>query len=81
LFGRRAIRRDHWKAIWLRQPEGEGAWELFDLTADPGETDDLAQREPATLAELIAAWERYAADTGVVGVPASIFEMEGELLG
>ncbi|EQB01957.1 hypothetical protein L288_17195 [Sphingobium quisquiliarum P25] len=81
LFGRRAIRRDNWKAIWLRQPEGEGAWELFDLSADPGETDDLAQREPAILAELIAAWDRYAADTGVVGVPASIFEMEGELLG
>lgn len=81
LFGRRAIRRDQWKAVWLRQPEGVGAWELFDLSRDPGETDDLAAREPEILAELIGAWDRYVAETGVVSVPASIFELDLNLVG
>jgi len=81
LFGRRAIRRDQWKAVWLRQPEGVGAWELFDLSRDPGETDDLAAWEPEILAELIGAWDRYVAETGVVSVPASIFELDLNLVG
>jgi len=76
LFGRRAIRRDSYKAIWLRSPEGEGRWQLYDLDADPGEIDDLTEQRPAILAELVSAWNRYAAQAGIVDVPASVFEMD-----
>ena len=78
LFGRRAIRRGQWKALWLREPEGPGEWQLYDLAADPGEMNDLAAREPALLASLIEAWDRYAATCGVVDGPVSIFEMADE---
>jgi arylsulfatase A-like enzyme len=77
LFGRRAIRRDRWKALWLRQPEGVAAWQLYDLVADPGEMQDRAVDEPGILAELIAAWDRYAAATGVLDTPISYFEIDG----
>jgi arylsulfatase len=77
LFGRRGIRRGRWKAIWLRPPEGEARWELFDLAADPGETDDLAAREPQVLAELVEAWGRYVRETGVVETPTSLYELDG----
>ncbi|SFR90483.1 arylsulfatase [Sphingomonas jatrophae] len=76
LFGRRAIRRDRWKAVWLRTPEGTAAWQLYDLAADPGETQDRAADEPALLAELIAAWGRYVAQVGVVEGPVSLFELD-----
>lgn len=76
LFGRRAVRRDDWKAVWLRRPEGVAAWQLYDLASDPGETRDRAADEPAVLHDLIAAWGRYASWAGVVEEPISYFERD-----
>ena len=66
VFGRRAVRRDQWKALQLARPFGTGSWELFDLDKDPGERHDLATSQPAVLAGLIEAWDRYAGEVGVV---------------
>lgn len=66
LFGRRGIRQGDWKAVRLFPPYGPGRWELFDLSTDPGETRDLAVEQPEVLARLIARWEDYAAENGVV---------------
>jgi len=66
LFGRRAIRQGEWKAVFIPAPAGPGAWQLYDLAADPGETNDLAQTHPAVLDALLAAWQKYVAETGVV---------------
>jgi arylsulfatase A-like enzyme len=76
LFGRRAIRRDHWKALWLRKPEGVAAWQLYDLEADPAEMHDRAADQPDVLNQLIAAWDRYASATGVLDTPISYFEVD-----
>jgi arylsulfatase A-like enzyme len=66
LFGRCAIRRGDWKALKSPPPYGTGDWQLYNLAADPGEIDDLAAAAPARLAGLIADWEAYAAETGVL---------------
>ncbi|MHB9879398.1 arylsulfatase [Pacificimonas sp. ICDLI1SI03] len=76
LFGRRAIRRGAWKAVWMRAPEGVGQWQLYDLQADPGEINDLAPERGEVLAELIEAWDRYVMETGVVQTPVSVFELD-----
>lgn len=76
LFGRRAIRDGDWKALWLPPPYGPGTWQLYDLARDPGETDDRAAAEPERLKSLVAAWDRYVRETGVV-LGASVFEVEG----
>jgi arylsulfatase A-like enzyme len=65
LFGRCAIRRGDWKALLIPAPDGPGVWQLYNLGSDPGETDDLAAREPKRLAALIEDWERYVKETGV----------------
>jgi arylsulfatase A-like enzyme len=44
-----AIRRGRWKAIWFYGPE---RWELYDLQADLGEREDLAERQPDVLSAL-----------------------------
>ena len=66
LFGCRAIRQGDWKAVFIPVRAGPGVWQLYDLAADPGETNDLAGTHAARLAALLAAWERYVAETGVV---------------
>ena len=66
LFGRRALRRGDWKIVWLFEPYGPGRWELFDLGSDPTESRDLANAQPAKLAELVQAWDAYAAKNGVI---------------
>ena len=62
LFGGRALRQGDWKITDI----GDGRWRLFNITSDPGETQDLSRREPARLAELERAWNDYAAQVGVV---------------
>ena len=74
LFGRRAIRQGDWKALHLPAPYGPGAWQLYDLSADPGEINDLAASRPEKLAELLGLWDRYVEESGVILDPVSVFE-------
>ena len=56
--GRRGAPRRMWRL-----------WELYDLEVDPGEPDDLAEREPGVLERLVDHWEKYSAETGMVQTP------------
>ncbi|WP_242417640.1 arylsulfatase [Sphingomonas panni] len=79
LFYRRALRKGDWKVVYLpagtnrytRKGVSTGRWQLFDIACDPGETRDLASAEPARLAELVAAYDSYAKDKGVVPLPVA----------
>jgi arylsulfatase A-like enzyme len=55
-----AIRSGQWKAIKQDQPyDGSNsarAWELYDLSADPGELNDLATEFPNKVKDLSAAF-------------------------
>lgn len=75
IFGHRAIRQGDWKLTWLTsepaelaQPLAEGAdqWALFDLSVDPGETNDLSAEYPGKVEELLLAWDNYVAENGIV---------------
>ena len=68
IFGRRAIRKGSWKAAWLAPPLGKGDWALYNLDEDPGELTDLAGERPEVLAELLAAWDGYVEENGVIVV-------------
>jgi arylsulfatase A-like enzyme len=76
LFGRRAIRQGDWKALYLPAPYGPGAWQLYDLSRDPGEIDDLAASQPDKMAELLGLWDRYVEENGVVLDPVSVYEVD-----
>ena len=66
IFGRRAFRRGRWKAVWGAPPAGDAEWALYDLEEDPGELRDLARERPEILEELLAGWERYVDENGVI---------------
>jgi arylsulfatase len=60
-FGNGAVRRDNWKAVYFTDPSGlSGRWELFDLSADPGETSDLAGAHPDVLNLLISDYDTWS---------------------
>jgi arylsulfatase len=66
LFGIRSYRQGRWKILNLPPPYGTGKWQLYDLSLDPGETADLADRQPDRLSKLTARWRTYASVNGVV---------------
>lgn len=65
LFGRRAIRRGNWKAVYEPAPQGSEEWQLYDLSKDLGEVHDLAEDEPKVLEDLLVEWEKYFSETGM----------------
>jgi arylsulfatase len=75
LFGLRAFFDGDWKILWMPPPFGPGEWELFDLRRDPAEMNDLSGDYPDKLAEMIALWERYKEDNGVLDVALDLGEM------
>ncbi len=65
-WGQKTYRKGNWKLIWLPVPFGTGQWQLYDTSTDPGETQDLALRQPDLLAELSQKYERWADEHNVV---------------
>ena len=68
LFGLRAFFDGDWKILLMPPPVGPGEWELFNLREDPAELNDLSGQHPDRLAEMIARWEQYKVDNGVLDV-------------
>ncbi|CDR39505.1 CYFA0S03e04148g1_1 [Cyberlindnera fabianii] len=66
LFSQQAIRKGHYKALFIPKPAGPEKWQLFNLKTDPGENHDLAETEPEILKELLDHWVDYVAETGLV---------------
>jgi len=60
------MRQGRYKALSVAPPYGPGTWQLYDVVSDPGETMNLADEQSDKLNELIAAWDSYARDVGVV---------------
>ena len=60
------VRLGDFKAVAVAPPYGDGAWRLYDLSDDPGETQDLAKQRPDLLEELQAAWREYADDVNLI---------------
>ncbi|KAH7026649.1 putative arylsulfatase [Microdochium trichocladiopsis] len=65
LFGRRAVRRGNWKAVFVPAPMGPDEWELYDLSSDLGETNNLANEHSHVLFGLLEDWGRYVQETGL----------------
>jgi arylsulfatase A-like enzyme len=79
-FGNHAVRQGEWKLRWQYKPLGKGEWELFNLVADPAERNDLAAERPDKVKALIALWDNYVAQNGVILPSRSLFETLDDVL-
>ncbi len=69
--GNAALFRGPHKLVKRTPPYGDGQWELYNVEEDPGETEDLSERSPELVQELVQAYRAYAAEVGVEELPAS----------
>ncbi len=78
--GSRALVAGEWKAV---QKHTAGVdydtetWELYHLTEDPSECNDLAEADPGKLAELIDLWWAEADRHGVLPLDDRVIELFG----
>jgi arylsulfatase A-like enzyme len=66
MFNNSAVYMGDWKAIKHQPPVGDGKWQLYNITADPGESNNLADKHPDIMQKMIAAYDAYTNDVGVV---------------
>lgn len=54
------LRNGKWKILWMPKevPTGKDRWELFDLSTDPGETNDLSKQHPEILSKMQGLFDR-----------------------
>jgi len=58
--GNRAIRTENWKLV--SDQEDNNVWELYDLSTDRSESNNLADQQPEKVRELSERWTRFAED-------------------
>ena len=66
LFGKYSLRQGDWKLLVMAPPYGSGEMELYEVSADPGETENLASEQPERFAQMKVLWQQYAAENGVI---------------
>jgi arylsulfatase len=75
LFSKRAARHGDWKIIYepyheVLEPRVAGikpdTWQLYNLADDPAELNDLSEKNPQKLEEMIGYWNEYVAETGLM---------------
>lgn len=69
LAGSSAVFKGNYKLSMNPPPKGTGEWELYDITVDPAETNNLASAKPELVKEMTAAYARYEKDNSLVPVP------------
>ena len=68
LFGMKAFFDGDWKILLMPPPFGTGDWQLYNLIEDPGELVDLSNQHPERLVKMIAQWEQYKVENGVLDI-------------
>lgn len=66
LFNGLAVRDGTWKLVNIPRPAGSGAWELYNMTTDMGETVNVADQFPEIVARMSASYDEYAEANGVI---------------
>jgi arylsulfatase/uncharacterized sulfatase len=67
--GQAALFKGDLKLVRNIAPHGDGVWRLFDLSIDPGETNDLSQSRPEDFGAMTEAYKTYAQEMGVLETP------------
>jgi len=67
--GSQALFKGDLKLVKNIAPVGDGAWHLYDMTRDPGETNDLQSQMPDVFKFMQADYAAYAKLNGILDMP------------
>ena len=70
LVGHGALFMGDYKIVLNRDIWGDNQWRLFNIVADPGETNDLSGQNPAQLQLMLGRYQQYLAENNVLPMPA-----------
>ncbi|MGX4675710.1 arylsulfatase [SAR92 clade bacterium H246] len=70
LVGHGALFMGDYKIVFNRDIWGDNQWRLFNIVADPGETNDLSGQNPAQLQLMLGRYQQYLAENNVLPMPA-----------
>ena len=76
LFGQSALFMGDWKLIQMRPPFSNKEWHLYNMKADPQETNNLARIEDVIFRKMKVKLEKYEQENGVIKPPSDwlVFE-------
>jgi arylsulfatase A-like enzyme len=74
LFGNRAVIQGDWKLRWEYKSFGKSDWELYNISSDPAERNDVAAQNPEKVKELLTLWDEYVKNNNVILPSRSPFE-------
>ena len=69
LGGNSALYKGRFKLTRNTLPFGDAEWRLYDIEADPSETNDLSDVNPDIKAVMLEDYERFATENGVIALP------------
>jgi len=67
--GNTGVIKGDYKLTRNQKPHGDARWRLYDLSKDPGETEDLSAAFPEIYDDLMSEYAAYSARVGVLEVP------------
>lgn len=67
--GNAALFKGDYKLTRNSLPWDDARWRLYHLASDPGEARDLSAEQPAVFAELLADYQHYQQEVGVLPLP------------
>ncbi len=70
LSGNAVLFKGDYKLVRNLPPYGDGRWQLYNITVDPGETQDLSRSDPERLAVMQSDYVAFARANQVLPMPA-----------
>jgi len=80
LTGHGVLFQGDYKLLRNQPPMGDGTWYLYDIVADPGEVNDLKQQMPLRFQQMLAAYEMFERNDGVLPMPSDYLQTRQLLL-
>ena len=73
MFNNTTVFKGSWVALMDNaHPTGKG-WELYNIETDSGQNNNVADQNPDLLKQMIADYQTFAEEVGVVGKPTVVY--------
>lgn len=64
--GNSSLYKGKWKIARVKPPYGDEQWRLYDLSVDPGETNNLVEQNTVVFQELLNEYQSYSKQVGII---------------